>query len=381
MKILYFVDGLNRGGVEIVVSQLARNFSKLDNRIYVICLYQDQRDLEKDFLDDINVFYLQFNTDSKYNMNYIRYLPNLIKLLRQIKPDIIHAHNSSFSYLFLAVAVFLSRIKAINIRSMHFSGFFLNRSNHAERLRYLIDKAASSILNANIISVGPAVEILVRKLYPSNKHFTIPNGIDTLGRFSKKDINRDELSLDENMPIVAYVARLCVGKNHTTLIKAWARIVKKIPALLVLLGDGPLREELQRQVSEIGIDKYVLFKGAVSNVEEFLSVSDIGVFPSESEGFSLVLLEMMSVGLPIIASRIPAFMNMIEENHNGVLFNTFDDIDLAEKICSLLSNRELATTLGRNARLFVQDYYSIEQMIAKHNEVYNELYINKIHHA
>ena len=100
MKIVYFVDRLNRGGVESVVCHLSSSFAKLRNKIYIICLHKDMNDLHLEIPEYISVFYLPFESNRNHHVNYIRYLPNLVDLLKKIKPDIVHAHNSSFSYFF-----------------------------------------------------------------------------------------------------------------------------------------------------------------------------------------------------------------------------------------------------------------------------------------
>ena len=82
MKIVYFVDGLNRGGVESVVCHLSSSFAKLRNKIYIICLHKDMNDLHLEIPEYISVFYLPFESNRNHHVNYIRYLPNLVDLLK-----------------------------------------------------------------------------------------------------------------------------------------------------------------------------------------------------------------------------------------------------------------------------------------------------------
>lgn len=374
MKIVYFVDGLNRGGIEIVVSHLSNNIAKIGNQVHLICLYQDKKELEHE-LKDVQIHYLPFKSGKSNYIEYLHSLPTLIGLLKKIHPDIIHAHNASFSYFYLSIAVLLSNIRCVNIRSLHFCGFFLERKTLRDKVRFFLDKLASKLLNAKIISVGPAVETVAKQLYPRNQHYTITNGIDTKNKFSKKDILKSSLGLNDSQKVVIYVARICNGKNHETLINAWEIVTQyENTSLLILVGDGPLLKNIQDIVLAKQIQNKVLFTGSISNVEDFLSIADLGVFPSESEGLGLGLIEMMSIGLPVIASRIPAFKHIINDKDNGVLYETNNYKELAYKILDLLNDDEQKRKLGENAKSFIHKHYSIENMITQHSFLYNKLY-------
>lgn len=374
MKIVYFVDGFDRGGIEIVVSILANNISRFGNQIHLICLYEDKLELESDLLEDIYIHCLPFKSKKKNKIKYISSLSKLINLLKKIKPDIIHAHNASFSYFYLSIAVCLSNVKSVNIRSLHFSGFFLEKKTIGDKVRYLFDKLASELLSTSIISVGPAVEMMAKKLYPRNQHYTITNGIDTKGKFLRKDICKSTLGINVDRKVVVYVARICPGKNHDTLIKAWEIVANyDKTSLLVLVGDGPSKENIQNIVKVKHIEDNVRFTGSISNVEDFLSIADLGVFPSASEGLGLGLIEMMSIGLPVVASKIPACLHIIRDKDNGILYETYDYKDLANKIITVLYDNELKCRLGNKARSFVDNYYSIESMIEEHRKLYCNL--------
>ena len=86
-------------------------------------------------------------------------------LLKKIKPDIVHAHNSSFSYFFLSIGILLSRTVPVNIRSIHFSGFFLEKRTIEDKIRFIFDWCACRLLKTIIISVGPTVSRVVKRLY------------------------------------------------------------------------------------------------------------------------------------------------------------------------------------------------------------------------
>ena len=397
MKIVYFVDGLNRGGVESVVCHLSSSFAKLRNKIYIICLHKDMNDLHLEIPEYISVFYLPFESNRNHHVNYIRYLPNLVDLLKKIKPDIVHAHRCihhkknllpdkyhshltkyHFSYFFLSIGILLSRTVPVNIRSIHFSGFFLEKRTIEDKIRFIFDWCACRLLKTIIISVGPTVSRVVKRLYTSNQHLTIVNGIDTKEKFCKRNLTKSCMGISEDKYVAVYVARICEGKNHDTLIKAWEIVTQYHPsALLLFIGDGPLKEQYQSVVHEKSLDDKITFTGSIPNIVEYLSIADVGVFPSESEGLPLVLMEMMAVELPVVASKIPSCCDLIEENVNGILYETYDYKDLANKILSVLCDNELKKKLGEQAKLLVCNHYSIENMINRHNILYQKLLLKQ----
>ena len=167
IKIIYFVDGLNHGGVENVVLQLS-NSLYTDYDIHVISLYEDQNRIASLFNSNVKIHYLPFNKSAKGLIQYIINLNHLKILIKNINPNIIHAHNSSVSYLYLALAIYLSNIKCKNIRTIHFAGFFLEKKTIIDKIRFYLDKLGSKITGTVIIGVSPLVTKIVKSLYNSN---------------------------------------------------------------------------------------------------------------------------------------------------------------------------------------------------------------------
>lgn len=380
MKILYYVDGLNIGGIENVVVQLSKCMSNLGHEVHIVCMYEDMKDMVVSIPNDVKIYFLPRSSESRNFIQYFKILPSLISLLKCINPDVIHAHNSSFSYYFLALSIKLSRIKAINVRTIHFLGFFLNRRTLFDKIRFFFDKSAAKILKTYIISVSEIIDRLVDTLYMGNLHSTIENGIDIHDKFSGIKGNKTSIGIYDNRKIGVYVSRICEGKNHITLIKGWKKVIENNNnALLLLLGDGTLKQSIQELVDRYNLCNNVLFMGSVSNVEKYLSVSDVGIFPSESEGLGLGLLEMMAMKLPVVASSIPVFENMIKYGENGFLFNTHNSDELADNVIMLLEDEKLCLKIGDNARHYVKTHYSVDIMIEKHDKLYYKLSDSKIY--
>ena len=373
MRIIYYVDGLNRGGVENVVVQLSKHMAYLGHEVHVICLYKDMQEMVSELPASVVIHFLSFTNKKKPYSQYVSHYNELVHLLKEIRPHVVHAHNSSFSFFFLALAILKSRVRPVNIRTIHFMGFFLDRKGIPDKIRFYFDKKASQLLKTLIIPVSHAIERKICRLYFGNDVKTIENGVD-LKQFPNIRKSKTNFSINENCLVGIYTSRICSGKNHHTLLKAWTEVVKDYPdALLVLVGDGPLKAECENYCILSGIQNNVMFTGSISNVSDYLCVADVGIFPSESEGFGLGVYEMMATGLPVIVSRIPAFETLITNGKNGFFFETYEWNDLYKKIKLLFSEKQLRSTVGHNAYESVRNEYSIKAMLQKHVDLYSEL--------
>lgn len=374
-RIVHFVDGLNFGGVQEVVLVLSKYAEKNGWDVHIISLYSDYIDLVPYFPKQIKLHYLPFSKDKKGLTYYILYFRKLYRLLKKLNPNVIHVHNTSFSLLFFALGVTFSLKKIFIIRTLHISGFFLLRSNFAERIRFFIDKLATNLFNPVMVAVSPFVLESIVKLYPRQKSLCILNGVDTEIKFNPSIVNgsKKRLLFDKfDRKVVVYVARLDDGKNHKTLFDAWDIVNKTMSDVcLCLVGDGPLLNAFKEEVNIRNLSSSIIFVGAVFNVNEYLSISDVAVFPSLSEGLGISLLEKMSMGLPVVVSKIPVFTSMFKDNPPVLFYESLDCNDLADKIILLLKDKSLSQMLGTSGRQFVRDNFSVGRMCNQYLQLYD----------
>lgn len=376
MKILYYLDGLNRGGIEKIVVQLANYFNDKGNEVHIAYLYHDMDELKDELHSNIILHPLPFDMNKKPYLQYLKHFSYLVSLLKDIQPDILHAHNSSFSYFFLASSAKVAKLKAKYIRTIHFGGSFLERKSIFDKLRLFFDKIASAIQKPVIVTVSPFVNKIISESYRRNKNSLIINGIDLDNIINTKS-TKLELGIPENSIVAIYIARICEGKNHKTLLEAWGKVVKKYPqALLVLIGDGPLKEMCIEICRKHKITDNVYITGSISNIAEYLSIANIGIFPSESEGLGLGCFEMMAAGLPVVVSDIPVFRYFIKDGNNGLFFDTHNSFDLSSKIISLLSDFKKCNEIGENSRRFAIENFELKGMFNKYDNLYKEILFN-----
>jgi glycosyltransferase involved in cell wall biosynthesis len=144
-------------------------------------------------------------------------------------------------------------------------------------------------------------------------------------------------------------------------------------ARLMLVGDGPERHRIERLVSDLGLDEVVLMTGFRIDIPELLRCSDVAVLCSETESAPLTLLEALSSGLPVVATRVGGIPEIIEDGVNGFLVPAKDPESIAERLLDLSRDKGLRVGLGARARQTVLDRYTVEKVIGAYLEIFNDI--------
>lgn len=204
-------------------------------------------------------------------------------------------------------------------------------------------------------------------LHPS-KITVVRNGTDPL-RFDPAAV-RDPLLAAEwgiaaEAPVIGILAALRPEKDHETLLLATRLVLEQVPAArLLVVGDGPLREVLERQVRALGIAEQVAFTGNRADVARVLSVVDVLAISSYTvECFPFALLEAMAAGRPAVCTAIGGLPEMIVDGVTGRLVPPRDPDALAAALVPLVRDRELARRMGRAARARVEDHFTLEHSV------------------
>jgi glycosyltransferase involved in cell wall biosynthesis len=173
------------------------------------------------------------------------------------------------------------------------------------------------------------------------------------------------------------VGRLAPGKGLEDLIQAAGMISKrgnKVKFLIV--GDGPLREPLERQTAANRLERQVILKGHISNRSELVELyrkADLFVFPSHHEGLPTVILEAMACGCPVLATEVGALPQVVTDGANGRLLPPGQPHRLADLIGSLLGSPETLSRMGVNARQTVVERFSWDQISANFLRLYEAM--------
>jgi glycosyltransferase involved in cell wall biosynthesis len=201
--------------------------------------------------------------------------------------------------------------------------------------------------------------------YPAERSTVLYNGVDNR-HFAPAADGPLRRGIDPQSFVIGTVGRLRPEKNQSLLIDTVAELRhRSIPAHLLLVGDGEMREELERRAAQRGVHHCVTFAGKQADVRPALAAMDVFVLPSTHiETFSNAALEAMSMAKPVVLSRIGGATEMVREGVEGY---TLTPAELSEKLVPLLAelytNRDLRRRMGESARMRVEREFSIERMV------------------
>ena len=176
---------------------------------------------------------------------------------------------------------------------------------------------------------------------------------------------------------VGMVARMNAHyKNHAGFLRIAANIHERMPETeFVLVGDGPLRPEIERQAAELGLKERVIFLGDRRDMPDVLASMDVAVLTSDSEGLSNVILEAMAVGLPVVAYNVGGNAELVDAGR-GMLIEEGNEGEFASAVCRLLSDGALRQQQGTLARKFAEENFTTDRVWRKNEEMYLRL-LNK----
>lgn len=247
--------------------------------------------------------------------------------------------------------------------------------DHHTELKAQINRLVDRIIT---VSVEARHSHIASGIARPDQVVTIPNGIDA-GAFPAPDATaqarlRSRLGLAPAAPIVGTVARMYEQKGHRYLLEAWPQVRAAVPeAELVLVGDGPLRWELEQQAETLGIAGSVRFLGTREDVPALLGLFTVAVLPSLFEGLPLFVLEAMAAGRPVVGTRVCGASEAIADGETGLLVPARDPAALAAAITSLLCAPAKAERMGQAGRVRLLRHYQARRMVADTCALYEAL--------
>lgn len=227
----------------------------------------------------------------------------------------------------------------------------------------LLQRLCCQLAHRVVANSAAAAERLIEEGTPDWKVVRIANGIDVARFPTAPETSRRR--------VITTVANLRPGKGHDVLLKAAARVLRRVPdARFHIVGDGPRRQELERLASVLRISGQVRFFGRCDRVPKVLGESDIFAFPSFMEASPNAVLEAMAAGLPVVATRVGGVPEIIDHDRNGLLVAPRDDRALAAALLRLIDRPTLATRLGHAARRTVETRFSFDRMAGEFESLY-----------
>ena len=203
----------------------------------------------------------------------------------------------------------------------------------------------------------------------------IPNGIPSPANGAVADV-RAELGIESGVPVLGVVCELRAQKALEVLFEAAALLLAEFPTLKVLVaGDGPERARLEEGARRLGVANTVLFLGIRRDVPAVLAAVDVAVLSSDYEGSPLSVMEYMAAAKPVVSTRVGGVPELVKEDVHGLLVEPRDPEALAEAVTRLLRDPALAKRLGAEGRQRQQREFSLEAMVRRIEDLYEELWL------
>jgi glycosyltransferase involved in cell wall biosynthesis len=362
IKLMLITHDLAIGGLQQVVVNICKSIDRGRFDISVLCLRalgEFTPNIEKLGVKVYVVPQKQNRTD------YFTFL-KVAKILRELKINVIHTHNTQ-PLIDGTIGALLAGVKTV-VHTDH-------ARNYPDKRRYMLAEWLMSHFVYKFVGVSEATtQDLIRyeKISPK-KLVTIVNGIDgsALEIPIEKDRKKKELGIVNDGPVIGLGVRLAKQKGITYLLQAMPEIITKYPKItLVIAGTGDCEDQLRTEARDRGVDNNVLFIGPRLDMIEIIKIFDLYVLPSVWEGLPIVLLEAMAAGCPIVATNVGGNFMAIQNGKNGSLVEPKNPSRLASEIIKLLSNNELRARYAKLGKELFEQKFSIETMTKNYEDIY-----------
>ncbi len=297
----------------------------------------------------------------------LRAYVRLKQTLRELQPDIVH------TWLFAANAYTRLAMGKRPLCPVVVSERCVDSWKSPWQLRmdrWLAPRAACIVGNSSSVT-----EFYQQHGLPVDRLRVIPNGVEVPERSSVHGMAlREQLRLPADAFVAGYIGRLAVQKRVNDLVWAVETLRQIRPQFhLVLIGDGPERDRLERFADSIGCAENVHFLGHRPDAAAWLPGFDAFCLASSFEGMSNSLMEAMAAGKPVVVSDIPANRELVQHEQNGLCVKLGDGVGFMQFFRRLMDEPELGPRLGTAAQRSMQDHFSVAKMVERYVELYRSL--------
>ena len=360
-NLLIVTSSLALGGAEIVISNLCRHIDR-DRFDVRVCHLKERGPIGEELAGmGFDVVGVEGNRWTK--ANYLSFL-KLRKLIRRYRVDILHSHNT-----YSLMDSSLCRMTLPGVKSVH--TFHFGNYPHLTK-KYQMAESVFCRVPDHLVAVGreQMKTLLDTFPIPEDRISTIWNGIDRAPRDPDMEIVR-RYGMGDRI-IIGTIGNLIEQKGYTHLLDVAGILKTRHPgAVFLIVGDGPLRQGLEEKCRELGLRDTVHFLGAVKNAAaRVLPLFDIFFQPSLWEAMSIVVLEAMGEGKPVLATRVGENVHLIEEDLTGMLVDPMDVEGMAAKLGVLITDARRREELGISGRRMFERTCTAEQMARRYEDLY-----------
>ncbi|GAB5512561.1 glycosyltransferase family 4 protein [Rhodopirellula baltica] len=367
MKIALVIPTMDRGGAEKQVVLLAKGLRELGHDVRVFLLTRDGHRSEELRAAGVPVVLI----GKRFKMDPTA-LIRLKKQLVDFAPDIVH------TWLFAANSFGRVAAKWAGVPVIIASERCVDPWKTG--WHFLIDRRLQKISQAITTNSSGVQDFYAANGLDPAQFVVIPNGVESIDSTKTQAIDREEafrrLEVASERRLIVAVGRLWPQKRIRDLIWAGELLATaRGDTTLVVIGDGPQRDELLRHRDSVSAPLHVRFAGQREDVGELLPHADQFWIASEYEGQSNAVIEAMLAGVPVIASNIPGNRDLVIDKETGWLFDVGDEADLVRLSLAAFNDPDGSQRIAEQARQHIIDEFSLDAMIRRHVELYEKLLV------
>jgi glycosyltransferase involved in cell wall biosynthesis len=366
IKILQISESSETGGAETVLLNIVNHLDKAKYHSIVVLLKTGWLNQK---LEESGFSPILLRSVRSYDISF------LVRLWLNVKKhdiDIIHSHLPDVN-AYSCLTGFATGVPVVT--TYHGMITSSQEQTRSDKLKFFLVRN----LSTRIVAVSDSLknELVQLAQFPPRKLKTIYNGVhwEKFDRPFDAVSKKDELKIGLDDKVIGIVANLKAAKGYQYFIRAAAIITENIPQVKFLIigeEEEKLKAMIVEEIKAIGLGDRVFFMGFREDVPELLRILDVFVLSSLSEGMSIATVEAMGAGVPVVVTKSGGPQEVVLEGKTGFLVPPKDEKSLAEKALLLLKNKELATSMGKEAQAQVRKKFSIDMMIRNYQTVYQE---------
>lgn len=361
IKILHLTYHMGIGGTEQVIYQLVEHADEnlFDNSI--VCIEGEVGPIGQKLQQASTVFHV-FNRAPGFDTGLIKSVRGLIK---SNQTDVIHCHQYS-PYVYGVLAALFTDTKVIFTEHGRF-----HPDRYSWKRRIINPMLNSATFAVTAISEATRDALAHYEWFPKKSIKVIYNGIQASHSIDNFQ-HRDELDLTREHLVFGTITRFDTIKNLPMMVRAFAIVYKRTPnARLLLVGDGEERANIEKLAVQLGVAHAVIFTGFQTDTKKYMSMIDIYILSSFSEGTSMTLLEAMSLSKCCVVTAVGGNVEIIKDQQSGLVVESDNTEQLAESLTKLTEDHQLRQRLGAAAKQRFDEKFDLNQMI----EAFKQLYL------
>jgi glycosyltransferase involved in cell wall biosynthesis len=373
MKILQIVQKPQRRGAEVFAYHLSQELRCQNHSVQTLYLYPYQGGGALPLTQNAQCLHgREAHPFERAVGVHPQLLQRLLRVIDEFQPDIVQV-NGARTVKYGAVAHRLRRRQwALVYRNIGNPQDWMHSIQHRLFYKYLVMPQLDGIVGVSRTTLANLQKIYHLPIPLQN----IPRGVDPKAlqpQLARADL-RAALQTDDCTPVILYVGSLTPEKRLDRLLAVFQQVQAKLMnARLWIVGDGPLRKELEQQAKALGVAPAIHFLGVQADVASYMAAADLLALTSDTEGIPGVILEAGFLRLPVVATNVGGVAECVIDGQTGILVDPQQETNLTTAILGLLQNPSQRTEMGKLAQTWVLEKFTIERIAQQYLAFYTEV--------